>query len=314
MTAAVTRAEKSKAEHVASQTETGVKLALRRLRAYMKRSGRDAYEAFKDFDPDGNWKITLSEFEDILVRTGIPISNTTRSALFHFIDENSDGSIDYREFTRAILTSEDDDGKAKKIFVRASDVGIGGSIQTTKRAQVYESSQCRVSKKTDLSGKSKAESLKILREREEVTAKMALMMAKRKMKGLFGSDAVELHKAFSFFDRDGSGSLTVKEFLEAFGLMSVKMDDGEMDKLAKTFDRDGDGQVNYAEFLAHFAPRNFSLYRPLARMPGAQGDKDEVEKMIEARALMHEGGELSKHEQLEQQQKAYQEMAVFKRR
>ncbi|RRT55118.1 hypothetical protein BHE74_00029261 [Ensete ventricosum] len=57
-----------------------------------------------------------------------------------------------------------------------------------------------------------------------------------------------LISAFSFFDKDGSGYITIDELSQAcreFGL-----DEVHLDEMIKEADQDNDGQIDYSEFTA----------------------------------------------------------------
>ncbi|CAN6445287.1 unnamed protein product [Victoria cruziana] len=57
-----------------------------------------------------------------------------------------------------------------------------------------------------------------------------------------------LFNAFSFFDKDGSGYITIDELQQAcseFGLTDV-----HLDEMIKEIDQDNDGRIDYAEFAA----------------------------------------------------------------
>ncbi|CAN7004416.1 unnamed protein product [Brassica oleracea var. botrytis] len=54
--------------------------------------------------------------------------------------------------------------------------------------------------------------------------------------------------AFSFFDKDSSGCITVDELQQAWKQFGVK--DSNLDKMIKDIDQDCDGRIDYGEFVA----------------------------------------------------------------
>ncbi|CAG7895961.1 unnamed protein product [Brassica rapa] len=54
--------------------------------------------------------------------------------------------------------------------------------------------------------------------------------------------------AFSFFDKDSSGCITLEELQQAWKQFGIK--DSNLDKMIKDIDQDNDGQINYGEFVA----------------------------------------------------------------
>ncbi|XP_004503020.1 calcium-dependent protein kinase SK5 [Cicer arietinum] len=72
-----------------------------------------------------------------------------------------------------------------------------------------------------------------------------------------------LLSAFSYFDKDGSGYITIDEIQEAckeFGL-----DDVHIDEMVKEIDQDNDGQIDYGEFAAMMRKGNGGIGRRTMR-------------------------------------------------
>ncbi|XP_010930818.1 calcium-dependent protein kinase 28 [Elaeis guineensis] len=72
-----------------------------------------------------------------------------------------------------------------------------------------------------------------------------------------------LISAFSFFDKDGSGYITIDELSQAcrqFGLDDVHLDD-----MIKEIDQDNDGQIDYSEFAAMMRKGNGGIGRRTMR-------------------------------------------------
>uniref|UniRef100_M4EKQ9 non-specific serine/threonine protein kinase n=1 Tax=Brassica campestris TaxID=3711 RepID=M4EKQ9_BRACM len=53
--------------------------------------------------------------------------------------------------------------------------------------------------------------------------------------------------AFSFFDKDSSGCITMDELQQAWNQFGIK--DSHLDEMIKDIDQDNDGQINYGEFV-----------------------------------------------------------------
>ncbi|KAK7358742.1 hypothetical protein VNO77_00680 [Canavalia gladiata] len=72
-----------------------------------------------------------------------------------------------------------------------------------------------------------------------------------------------LVSAFSYFDKDGSGYITIDEIQQAckdFGL-----DDVHIDEMIKEIDQDNDGQIDYGEFVAMMRKGNGGIGRRTMR-------------------------------------------------
>ena len=65
--------------------------------------------------------------------------------------------------------------------------------------------------------------------------------------------ADQIMRAFRFFDKQRTGTVTSEEFVSVIAFMAIPVGDGAMmDELLRTFDKRGDGRVDYLEFLYMF--------------------------------------------------------------
>jgi Ca2+-binding EF-hand superfamily protein len=68
---------------------------------------------------------------------------------------------------------------------------------------------------------------------------------------------MKLEDSFHLFDKDGSGEVDRKEFLDVMDemntRMNLKLSDTEIKDLFKQADSDGGGSISYSEFVRGFA-------------------------------------------------------------
>ena len=69
------------------------------------------------------------------------------------------------------------------------------------------------------------------------------------------SQLVEINSSFKFFDKDGNGHITLKEFGMVVKALGLKMTTHEIKELTSTFDTDGNGMIEFDEFLRMMAPK-----------------------------------------------------------
>ena len=58
----------------------------------------------------------------------------------------------------------------------------------------------------------------------------------------------ELEEAFQCFDRDGDGSISLKELKYIMMTLGDRLTEQECDYMLSVVDRDGDGSISYREF------------------------------------------------------------------
>lgn len=58
----------------------------------------------------------------------------------------------------------------------------------------------------------------------------------------------KLRQAFEFFDKDGSGSISLDELKQVLGVKKRLVDDGVWNQLISEVDIDGNGEIDYKEF------------------------------------------------------------------
>jgi Ca2+-binding EF-hand superfamily protein len=59
-----------------------------------------------------------------------------------------------------------------------------------------------------------------------------------------------LRRAFSLFDRDGDGQISMKEFRQGWLTLGIDLNYEEIDDLMKLVDTDGSGHISYDEFIS----------------------------------------------------------------
>ncbi|RMZ94763.1 caltractin-like isoform X2, partial [Brachionus plicatilis] len=67
----------------------------------------------------------------------------------------------------------------------------------------------------------------------------------------------ELKECFDLFDSDKSGSICVSELEKVFESLDIKVKDEEIHQLMRVMDRDGSGNIDFKEFVNVMADQFF---------------------------------------------------------
>ncbi len=115
------------------------------------------------------------------------------------------------------------------------------------------------------------------------------------------SDVGKLREIFLEADTNGSGTITLKELIDAFRKTSPEVDEKQVETLFEGIDRDRSGHIHYAEFLAALAEshglvtmdrltevfdridtegKGYITHEDLKTILGSDYDKATVDKMI----------------------------------
>ena len=61
----------------------------------------------------------------------------------------------------------------------------------------------------------------------------------------------EYRAAFTMFDKDGSGSISAKEFLKVLKNLGQNVSKDEAANIMKELDKDGSGEIDFDEFISY---------------------------------------------------------------
>jgi len=89
------------------------------------------------------------------------------------------------------------------------------------------------------------------------------------MYGLHVEDVGQMRKAFSGFDQDGSGNISVLELNKVFESCGVRLNMTELEAIVKQVDKDGGGEIGFSEFVALMVQQGAIKSDPLIKARSA---------------------------------------------
>merc|ERR1712093_947771 len=107
---------------------------------------------------------------------------------------------------------------------------------------------------------------------EEINDKFVSIVSKR----TGGGGILGLSRNFKIIDRDGSGTLTIDEFVLAMKKFQVGLTDEESETLFKYYDSkgEGDGKLDFDEFLKGLRGKMNDVRRELCEQAFTEMDRD----------------------------------------
>eukprot|EP01050_Picozoa_sp_SAG11_P001508 SAG11_NODE_65_length_18798_cov_11.881224_7_plen_1529_part_00 len=177
--------------------------------------GEDFEEIFMSFRPARAGKLTRTEFARGLSNLRIKLTKQEEMDIFRYMDQDGDGHIDFREFSRVIKRN----------------------VQDRYQAGLSQISRERVSMHHNSSAMS-----------ESAMSRANILRMQQK----FRDHNVNVEQAFQAFDRDRNGMVSPDEFRQGMRAMDLDFTRAEVDALIKHFDPTGHGQISAKEFAKVF--------------------------------------------------------------
>lgn len=238
--------------------KSGMNLSQSRL------GGGSLLSAFKIMDKDNSGKLTKSEFEDAIYSMGPILSKKAITALFHYLDMDKSGAIEYIEFTRMLVMAQNAaaiDRAAGRPFSPNNEVCLkkSGPLRydmhqnSRQNAQHQSGHRDMVWSRKDILAKQKMQA--------KVNESMGVAMAKIKMKGEQMLNGQSLFTACSFFDEDGDGKVTAKELAHVLETIGINVTGDMPKRIIEAYDFNGDGALQYHELVKAFFPKA-TIYKP----------------------------------------------------
>ena len=187
-------------------------------------SDTDIEEVLGMWDQDGNNEVDKYEFRRIMRTYGFKASDGELDSIFRSFDcIDSNGSIDQHELAKMLQDSAAHQTKARAL--RRAGLTAGKQFDEVEIAQVAA-----------------------LDTSKGLDSKEGRQAFKEQLQAAIDTNGARVIDAFRQWDKDGSGTIDVREFYEAvkgLGFGDVKM--SEVKDLFKLFDKDGGGYVDYNE-------------------------------------------------------------------
>ena len=229
-------------------------------------------EIFASFDPDGSNELDLGEFTRMVMKssdldkTGIGLNDRISGQFISDANGNSDQLLlrkvreNMREISRVLRVEagrDSTDGTLSPAHLRRVlerfDVMFADTQFKAMVMQVDEDKDGRVSIDEFMKffGKGQASDKEVFATISGISAVEAKLMVQEKLQGRIEGGPSGLRRAYSFFDRDGSGSIDLDEFRVALETTcGLVFDDKLTNELFRLIDPDNSGSLDFKEFCS----------------------------------------------------------------
>eukprot|EP00854_Cymbomonas_tetramitiformis_P015203 gene15203-17985_t len=227
---------------------------------------RDLFHAFNAFDNNGDGVIFYDEFVDVCSKLDLPgLTEEKIKSLFHVLDVDGDGCIDFYEFMRAHILGSNSQTWEMNVLRKARPQKVSQLVLEQSQHRAKESAALRRSRSTIPAEEIKSSAQHALDTQTHPTVWVALELMRNRIKNMAGVGTLDLYRAFTLFDKDRNGRVTKDEFRNVFKALYIPVSESNLDFIVRQFDADHNGDVDYYEFVKHFIPKDVSVYKPRFR-------------------------------------------------
>ena len=197
------------------------------LRDALARSSTRVLDLFREWDDDGNGKISRKEFARAIRALGFNAPKEQLAILFDGINTSRSGSIEYAELNRMLRKQESIDPSLRP--GAAGDIALEATIKTQLRRAHDGMKGSTLAKGVQLDPSSSTPMVEQLRN-------------------ILFKNAVRIIDLFRDWDEDKNGLIDKKEFRRAMmALVDVGSYKRDVDRLFDAFDSDRSGSIEFAE-------------------------------------------------------------------
>eukprot|EP00928_Gymnodinium_smaydae_P056005 TRINITY_DN39452_c0_g1_i1.p1 TRINITY_DN39452_c0_g1~~TRINITY_DN39452_c0_g1_i1.p1 ORF type:complete len:352 (-),score=43.44 TRINITY_DN39452_c0_g1_i1:191-1246(-) len=211
-------------------------------------SEKDLRRAFTFFDHDGSGEVDKKELEQALPLMGETVPQKRLDELFTLVDTDGSGTVDFAEFCTLVRGLNAKPGSAEEAsspfnaFFSAASMApgaVGNTISAVSTAYF-----------ADLPGLSALQLRKagiVLNNMRNAGYgdKVALAVCRALF---YENNSKHLKKAFSLFDVDGDGTISISELKRALPLMGEDVQSDQIEQLLARFKDDSSDELGFDQF------------------------------------------------------------------
>jgi len=202
------------------------------LRDALARSSARVIDLFREWDDDDSGSVDAKEFGKAIKALGFEASKEEIAEVFKQLDADGSGSLEYKELNRMLRA-----GAGSKLDASLQP-GAASKIET-RADMLARGKEKRALTRVGKKGAALAPSVQLA----PVDGKSVM----EQLRDVLSANAVRVIDLFRDWDEDGSGSIDKKEFRKSIAALGYKAPKQDIDAVFDELDKDRSGQVDYHE-------------------------------------------------------------------
>ena len=223
------------------------------LRDSLARSSSRVVDLFREWDEDESGSVDLREFRKAIGALGFDAPREEVEAVFKQLDKDGSGSIQYKELNAMLRVGAGSALDAALLPGAAGEISIASENRHALRR----------GKMSGTKGGVLATSVKLAPAADGQSVVDQLVE-------ILNQNAVRVIDLFRSWDDDGNGKINAKEFRQAITGLGYSAPRADLDKLFSMLDKDGGGEIEYSELNQALRRGNEAMIAPELRA-GAAG-------------------------------------------
>ena len=208
------------------------------LREALTRSSQRVVDLFKQWDEDNSGSVDRREFHRAIRALGFDVTQAESDDVFGSLDENGSGKVEYKELHAMLRASSGSEGTKANLARGASRISQGDYSKMGKLTAKNVNQNYRSARVSVLPPTVKLELHPDMSMQEQIVE-------------ILKQHSIKLVSLFNEWDDDANGALNKKELRQGIAALGYEVPKKEVDELFESFNTNEDGagfKDNFIEF------------------------------------------------------------------
>ena len=212
------------------------------LREALTRSSQRVVDLFKQWDEDNSGSVDRREFHRAIRALGFDVTQAESDDVFGSLDENGSGKVEYKELHAMLRASSGSEGTKANLARGASRISQGDYSKMGKLTAKNVNQNYRSARVSVLPPTVKLELHPDKSMQEQIVE-------------ILKQHSIKLVSLFNEWDDDANGALNKKELRQGIAALGYEVPKKEVDELFESMNENGDGFIEFEEFKRALSER-----------------------------------------------------------